>query len=82
MNGHLSSDRHYNAYNTKDSGHYSERNGSKSLADCPVNIHTKCTGSDMKGAQNKEAKLRSAFAVVRQGPNENHQNWQHLAVQC
>uniref|UniRef100_A0A2A4JG02 IPT/TIG domain-containing protein n=1 Tax=Heliothis virescens TaxID=7102 RepID=A0A2A4JG02_HELVI len=87
MNGHLSSDRHYNAYNTKDSGHYSERNGnSKSLADCPVNIHTKCTGSDMKGAQNKETKLRSAFAVVRQSPprvaNEHHQNWHHLAVQC
>ncbi|XP_022828084.1 transcription factor collier isoform X1 [Spodoptera litura] len=86
MNGHLSSDRHYNAYNTKDSGHYSERNGnSKSLDDCPVNIHTKCTDSDMKGAQNKETKLRSAFAVVRQSPprvaNEHHQNWHHLAVQ-
>ncbi|XP_061714271.1 transcription factor collier isoform X1 [Cydia pomonella] len=88
LNGHLSSDHHhYNAYNTKDSGHYSERNeNSKSSADCPANTHTKCTASDMKGEESKETKLRSAFAVVRQSPPraanfQHHQNWQHLAVQ-
>ncbi|XP_073955755.1 EBF transcription factor knot isoform X2 [Choristoneura fumiferana] len=87
LNGHLSSDHHhYNTYNTKDSGHYSERNvNSKSSADCPANTHAKCT-SDMKGQETKETKLRSAFAVVRQSPPrvanfQHHQNWQHLAVQ-
>ncbi|KAL4709458.1 hypothetical protein ACJJTC_019755 [Scirpophaga incertulas] len=82
MNGHLSSDHHYNVYNTKDSGHY-ERNGNSKSADCPANIHPKCT--EMKEAQCKEGKLRSAFAVVRQSPPrsnaQHHQNWQHLAVQ-
>ncbi|XP_031766770.1 transcription factor collier isoform X2 [Galleria mellonella] len=87
MNRNLSSDHHYNAYNTEDSGHYSERNvNSKSMADCPANTHTKCTGSDMKGPQSKESKQRSAFAVVRQSPPrvanvQHHPNWQHLAVQ-
>lgn len=83
------SDHHYNAYNTKDSGHYSERNAStKSAGDCPVNIHTKCNGA-MKGQEGRE-KVRSAFVVVNHTPppravaNFQHHpaNWQHLAVQC
>ncbi|XP_069357926.1 transcription factor collier isoform X1 [Maniola hyperantus] len=81
MNGHLSSDHHqYNLYNAKDSEHYSERNGN-AKSECPANTHIKC--NDMKGLS-KEAKTRSAFAVVRQSPPRNfqqHQNWQHLAVQ-
>ncbi|CAH0675486.1 unnamed protein product [Chilo suppressalis] len=85
MNGHLSSDHQYNAYNTKDSGHYSERNGNSKSSDCPANTHTKCSGNDMKGPQSKESKLRSAFAIVRHSPPrpnvQHHQNWQHLAVQ-
>ncbi|CAH2084879.1 unnamed protein product [Euphydryas editha] len=75
MNGHLSSEQHYNGYNTKDSEYYAERNG-ECKNECPVNTHTKCS-------DNKE-KPRSAFAVVRQSPprNTQQQNWQHLAVQC
>lgn len=77
MNGHLSSEHHYNVngYNTKDSDYYAERNG-ECKNECPVNTHTKC--SDGK------EKPRSAFAVVRQSPprNTQQQNWQHLTVQC
>lgn len=83
MNG--LSDHHYNAYNTKDSAYYTERNDSKSSADCPANTHSKCTAG-MKGDENKGGK-RSAFAVVRQSPPRvsnaqlSQHNWQ-LAVQC
>ncbi|XP_068617467.1 transcription factor collier [Battus philenor] len=67
----------YSEYNSKDSVHYTERN-EKCTVDFPASGHTKCNPGCMKGQHCKEAKLRSAFAVVKQAAQHT---WQHLSVQ-
>ncbi|KPJ06764.1 Transcription factor collier [Papilio machaon] len=64
-NGQIADHHSYDVYYSKDSVHYDERN-EKCSDNFQANSHTKCSPGLMKRQQCKEAKLRSAFAAVKQ----------------